>query len=235
MKVDISKYPRAVNDVFDIFYWEQEEIRIVGGCVRDLVLGETPKDWDMCTPCVPELVMMILQNRGYKPFDLSNGHGTISVIIDGETIEITTLRIDAETDGRHAKVKFTTDWKQDAERRDFTFNAMSADAWGNVHDYFGGVNDLNEKIIKFVGNAEARIEEDYLRILRYFRFAQRFSLGMDTQDLLVIEANRHGLKNISGERIWMEMQKILVGNRANKLLHLMNEIDVLEAIGMSIR
>lgn len=233
MKIDVMKYPSAVMEVFSMFWAEHHEIRIVGGCVRDLVMGHTPKDWDMCTPLLPEQTVALLETYGHKPFDLSNGHGTISVIINGDTIEITTLRIDEQTDGRHATVKFTSDWKADAERRDFTWNAMSADEAGNVYDYFGGMRDIAYHRINFVGDEHKRIQEDYLRILRYFRFAGRFDMYMSPESLAAIKYNLAGMSKVSGERIWMEMQKILVGPQY--VLKTMDQTGVLAQIGMITR
>jgi len=225
-----TKFPQSVRDVFNTFAWQAHEIRLVGGCVRDLVMGRTPKDWDMCTPSTPEQVTKVLEDAGYKPFDLSNGHGTISVIIWGDTIEITTLRVDEQTDGRHAQVKFTTDWYQDAERRDFTWNAMSMDDTGNIYDYFFGMDDIKYNEIRFVGSTAKRIEEDYLRILRYFRFAGRFNMRMNVRDLEMIERLLPGMSKVSGERIWMEMKQILTGPAS--VLNTMEKYGVLSQIGI---
>jgi tRNA nucleotidyltransferase/poly(A) polymerase len=213
----------------------KHEIRLVGGCVRDLVLGVQPKDWDMCTPSTPDQVTKVLADAGYKPFDLSNGHGTVSVIIWGETIEITTLRIDTETDGRHATVEFTTDWRKDAERRDFTWNAMSMDDRGQIYDYFGGTDDMENGVIRFVGNADERIKEDYLRILRFFRFAARFDMKWKLNETQAILHNVRGLKKVSGERIWMEMQKILADKNGQYMLYVMDHLGVLDEIGLKLR
>lgn len=232
MRINSDLYPIAVQSVFTAFAENNAEIRACGGCIRDVVLGVTPKDWDMCTPVLPVTTMAILEAYGFKPFDLSNGHGTISVIIDGETIEITTLRIDTETDGRFAKVHFTTNWELDAERRDFTWNAMSADGFGHVFDYFGGVADLNSNRIVFVGWPEKRIEEDYLRILRYFRFAARFQMFMDPFTLTTINRLAPGLTRVSGERIWMEMKKILETPNNALILDAMRTTSVLPTIGI---
>lgn len=229
------QFPQAVHDVFAAFSWQAHEIRLVGGCVRDLVLGVQPKDWDMCTPSTPDQVTKVLEDAGYKPFDLSNGHGTVSVIIWGDTIEITTLRIDAETDGRHATVEFTTDWKKDAERRDFTWNAMSMDETGQVFDYFGGQDDLSKNIIRFVGDANKRIQEDYLRILRFFRFAARFEMEWKLNETKAILDNSRGLKKVSGERIWMEMQKILSDKNGEYIMYVMDHLGVLDEIGLKLR
>lgn len=210
------------------------EIRIVGGAVRDLVLGKTPKDIDMATTALPEQSIQLLKTAGIRVEPTGLQHGTISAIIDKEPYEITTLRIDAETDGRHAKVSFTTDWKLDAERRDLTYNAMSLDFDGNLYDYFGGVDDLKSGVTRFVGNPNYRIQEDYLRILRYFRFAGRQpSPEWDTDTLRAIKANAHGLTRISGERIWAEMSKILSGSHTVEILINMEQTDVLSNIGLS--
>lgn len=212
-----TNFPEALYDIDAAFFAFNVPIRLVGGAVRDVVMGKQPKDYDLATPAKPEETMRILnwmyenRNRGGagRPFDLSNGHGTISIIIDGETYEITTLRVDAETDGRHAKVEFVEDFRLDAARRDFTINAMSMTiSTEQLFDYFGGQQDIKDKVIRFVGDAEKRIQEDYLRILRFFRFAARYEWKMDINAVFAIEKNVEGLKEISGERIWMEIQQI---------------------------
>lgn len=232
MNTDPSKYPMGVKDVFGIFWLWDQPVRIVGGCVRDLLLGVEPKDWDMCTPVLPEKVCEMLSFSGFTPIDLSNGHGTISVIIDGETIEITTLRVDAQTDGRHATVEFVTDWELDAARRDFTINALSADCLGNVFDYFDGVNDLKNRAIQYVGSAEQRIEEDYLRILRFFRFSARFGYNPTLNEVETAKNAVSGLDKVSGERIASEMRKILTGPNVASIMISMDAAGVLKQIGM---
>lgn len=211
-------------------------VRLVGGCVRDMLLGITPKDWDMTTPALPEEIINILKAANINAFDMSNGHGTITAVINGEPYEITTLRQDLETDGRHAVVGFTDNWEVDAERRDFTFNALSMDWDGNIYDYFGGVADLEAGLVRFVGDAEKRIQEDYLRILRYFRFLGRMPKPeADVEALAAISANRNGLANISGERIWSEMKKILSGENVEFIMTLMEESKVFGAIELMTR
>lgn len=211
-------------------------VRLVGGCVRDMLLGITPKDWDMTTPALPEEIINILKAANINAFDMSNGHGTITAVINGEPYEITTLRQDLETDGRHAVVGFTDNWEVDAERRDFTFNALSMDWDGNIYDYFGGVADLEAGLVRFVGDAEKRIQEDYLRILRYFRFLGRMPKPeADVEALAAISANRNGLANISGERIWSEMKKILSGEHVEFIMTLMEESKVFGAIELMTR
>lgn len=210
------------------------EIRIVGGAVRDLVQGIDPKDIDMASDAQPEQMMQLLDSVGIRHEPTGLQHGTITAIIDGEPIEITTLRIDTNQDGRHAQVEFTNDWRLDAERRDLTFNAMSMEMDGTLHDYFGGVDDLQNGHAKFVGDADLRLKEDYLRILRFFRFQGR--LGTPTWDNETMDAvrrNADGLKAVSGERIWMEMEKIL-SNEASRVdvLKKMQQADVLNAINV---
>lgn len=211
-------------------------VRLVGGCVRDMLLGITPKDWDMTTPALPDEIIKILKAANIECFDMSNGHGTITAVINGEPFEITTLRQDLETDGRHAVVGFTDKWEVDAERRDFTFNALSMDWDGNIYDYFTGVEDLKAGVVRFVGDAEKRIQEDYLRILRYFRFLGRMENPVaDVETLSVISANRAGLANISGERIWSEMKKIFAGEHVDFIIKLMDETKITGAIDLMIR
>lgn len=209
------------------------EVRIVGGAVRDLVMGKDPKDIDMATDARPEEMMAVLDSVGIHHEPTGLQHGTITAIIDGEPIEITTLRIDAQTDGRHAEVEFTNDWRKDAERRDLTFNAMSMSMDGMLYDYFDGVEDLAAGRARFVGDADARMQEDYLRILRYFRFQGRLdNPTWDPETMAAVARNARGLENISGERVWMEMSKILSRPSKRDVLQRMDQADVLEAIDM---
>lgn len=209
------------------------EVRIVGGAVRDLVMGKDPKDIDMATDARPEEMMEVLDVVGIRHEPTGLQHGTITAILDGEPIEITTLRVDVDTDGRHAEVEFTNDWRKDAERRDLTFNAMSMTLDGTLYDYFDGVNDLAAGRARFVGDADARMQEDYLRILRFFRFQGRLdSPTWDPETMAAVARNAKGLEGISGERIWMEMNKILSRPSKNEVLQRMDRADVLEAIDM---
>jgi tRNA nucleotidyltransferase (CCA-adding enzyme) len=195
------------------------DLRIVGGAVRDLMLGKDPKDIDLASDATPQESMGMLKDAGIKVIETGLEHGTITAVVDGEEFEITTLRVDVETDGRHAEVEFTKDWEIDAERRDLTFNAMSLELDGTLHDYFGGIDDLKAGVAKFVGDSDKRIQEDYLRILRYFRFQGRTPTpNFDKETLDAIERNAAGLQKISGERIWMETAKILSGNHAMAIL-----------------
>ena len=240
-KFDAKKLLRKISDlktlqkIDNIFRKEGYEIRLVGGAVRDLILGRTPKDLDLATTAMPENSIDILKRRGIKVIETGLQHGTITAVIDGEEYEITTLRIDRETDGRHADVEWTRDWKKDAERRDLTFNAMSLDLDGTLYDYYGGVEDLKNNQPIFVGNPDARIKEDYLRILRYFRFQGRMDKPQWHDETLdAIKSNASGLKQISGERIWMEMQKIMQGNHASEILDVMHQLNIDQYIDVDL-
>ena len=183
--------------------------RLVGGCVRDNLLGKTPKDYDFATHLLPEEVIEIFSNNGIEVVPSGLQHGTVMVILDGIGYEITTLRTDDETDGRHAIVSFTDSWEKDAERRDFTFNALYMDKEGTIYDYYNGVEDLKNNIIRFIGSAEKRIKEDSLRILRYFRFMTRIDNPITVeQDKIDIKSNVQLMDILSKERILSELTKI---------------------------
>lgn len=209
------------------------ELRIVGGAVRDILMDKDPKDIDLATDATPQESMELLKSQDIRVIETGLQHGTVVAHIDGEDYEITTLRIDKETDGRHAEVEFTKDWETDAERRDLTFNAMSMDFDGNLYDYFGGHEDLKSGRAKFVGDTDKRVQEDYLRILRYFRFQGRTdSPNFDQDTVDKITSNASGLGQISGERIWSEVGKILSGNHVPKILNQMYKSDVMKHIGL---
>ena len=224
----------SIKKLDKVFKNNKHELRIVGGAVRDLALDKTPKDIDLATDATPDEMIAILDkaNIKYKPTGLE--HGTITAILDNEPFEITTLRADTETDGRHAEVEFVRSWEEDAKRRDLTYNAMSMDMEGNVFDYFNGMDDLQDKVSNFVGDADERIKEDYLRILRYFRFQGRLSTPSWNEDTLkAISSNVKGLQNISAERIWQEMSKVLAGNNVANVLTHMTKSGVSKVIGLS--
>lgn len=208
-----------------------EESRLVGGCVRDTLIGADPKDLDMATTALPDDVQRLCEEAGMRVVPTGLQHGTVTVVHDGVPYEVTTLRDDVETDGRHARVQFVRDWKIDAARRDFTINAMSIDAKGELHDYFGGYDDLMAGRVRFVGTAAGRIQEDYLRIMRYFRFRARFGADVDGPTFAAVERNSEGLKRISVERVWSEFKKIIVHPEGYGQLLLMGELGVLECIG----
>ena len=214
-------------------------LRLVGGVVRDLLLGKAPKDVDLATECTPDDMIRLFDSQGIRYIPTGLEHGTVTVHVEntGTDYEITTLRVDRETDGRHALVNFTTDWRLDAERRDLTINAMSLDFNGTLYDYFEGQRHLAEKRVLFVGDATSRIKEDYLRILRYFRFYGRIvpSAGQhDAETLEAICSLAHGLENISVERIWMEVRRIVTGGHAPHLIRTMYSTRVAKYIGGSL-
>jgi tRNA nucleotidyltransferase (CCA-adding enzyme) len=225
----------ALETLDKLFKSNNYDIRIVGGAVRDIALGKVPKDIDLASDATPDEIIAMLDNANirHKPTGLE--HGTLTVIIDDEPYEITTLRADTETTGRHATVNFIRNWKEDARRRDLTYNAMSLDFDGTLYDYFGGMNDLQNSTSKFVGDADQRIKEDYLRILRYFRFQARIenpSWSLDTLD--AVKDNAKGLTNISVERVWQEMQKLLVSPSMASAINWMNKTGVAKYIGLDI-
>jgi tRNA nucleotidyltransferase/poly(A) polymerase len=210
-----------------------EESRLVGGCVRDQLLGIDPKDIDIATTALPEKVQEVFETAGFKVLPTGLQHGTVTVMHDGVPYEVTTLRTDVETDGRHAKVAYIRDWGHDAERRDFTINAMSVGADGILHDYFGGYDDLMEGRVRFVGDAARRITEDYLRILRFFRFRARFGSTVDDAVFDAIVKHAGGLHDISVERIWSEVSKIICHQDGYGQILLMDELGVLPNIGFN--
>ncbi len=186
------------------------EVRFVGGCVRDALAGRPVKDVDIATHLAPEEVVRMLEEAGLKAVPTGIEHGTVTAVSGGKPFEITTLREDVETYGRHAKVAFTDDWTADAARRDFTFNAMSCAPDGTLYDPFDGAADLAAGRVRFVGEARARIEEDYLRLLRFFRFQAHFGKGPPDPEALATAAElAPELTRLSGERIRDELLKLL--------------------------
>ena len=172
---NISKFLKKASSAIDIIeVLGNQNAKFVGGCVRDAVLGKLAKDIDIATCFKPNEVMEVLQKAKIKTIPTGIKHGTITALYKNQTFEITTLRKDVTTDGRHAEVSFTDSWQEDAKRRDFTINALYLDTKGNIFDYFNGLEDLKSKKVIFIGDAKTRSEEDNLRILRYFRFFQRF-------------------------------------------------------------
>jgi poly(A) polymerase len=204
------------------------EVRFVGGCVRDAVVGRAIKDIDLATPDPPETVIALLKRAGLKAVPTGIEHGTVTAVAEGQPFEVTTLRRDVESYGRHAKVEFTDDWRADAARRDLTFNAMSLSPDGTLHDYFGGYDDLLAGRVRFVGDAVTRIEEDVLRLLRFFRFFAHY--GEPPPDAEALAACRRlapKLPGLSGERLQAETLKLLAARDPAPVLMLMQEQEVL--------
>ncbi len=202
----------------------------VGGCVRNALLGEAVTDIDMATTHPPERTVKLLENAGIKAIPTGIDHGTITAVLDKSTIEITTLRKDVETDGRHAEVAFSDSWVEDAERRDFTMNTLLADEKGNVFDPLEvGLKDLEARRVVFVGAPSKRIEEDYLRILRFFRFFAQYGAGEpDAAALKACQAAADKIPNLSKERITQEFFKILAVKDSTKILKLIFDHGVLK-------
>ena len=189
---------------------EENKVRFVGGCVRKAICGETIDDIDLATSIEPDQVKKKLGDKNIEVIDTGISHGTVTAILNEKKFEITTLRKDISTDGRHASVEFTSDWKEDASRRDFTINAIYSDIEGRIYDPFNGISDLQKGKIKFIGSSEERIQEDYLRILRYFRFFCQYSNNdHDNEDIKPIRKFINGLNKVSNERIFDELRKIL--------------------------
>lgn len=205
--------------------------RLVGGCVRDLLAGREVADFDLAAPEPPEAIMQRLRACAIRVVPTGLAHGTVTAVIDDRPHEITTLRRDVETDGRHAVVAWTDDWQEDAARRDFTINAMSLDRAGHLHDYFGGAADLTAGRVRFVGRPGARIEEDALRILRFFRFQARYGSGEpDADAVAAIAARVPLLRQLSAERVWSELRRLLQSDMPSGAVRLMRTLGVLDAV-----
>lgn len=207
------------------------DVRFVGGCVRDALLKRPAKDIDIATPDPPERVMALLQRAGIHVIPTGIAHGTVTAVIGKAHYEITTLRVDAESFGRHARVEFTDDWRADASRRDFTMNALSADPEGRVYDFFDGIADLADGRVRFVGEPEKRIEEDALRLLRFFRFHAHYGRGrMGSRALEACRRMADRLDGLSGERVAGELVRLLLADDPAPVLLTMRDKGILAHI-----
>ena len=215
-----------------LFQAQGFDLRFVGGCVRDHLAGKTPKDLDLCTDANPDEQVAIYNQANIKHIPTGIDHGTITVVLNDVVYEITSLRLDVATDGRRATVAYTRDWVEDLARRDFTFNAMSFTFDGLLVDPFNGHSDLRNGIVRFVGDADQRIREDYLRILRYFRFMGRFGQGNVPYYNNDIVNNAQGLAQISKERVWSEIKQILAGPNAAKMMLAIHQHNCAEFIDL---
>jgi tRNA nucleotidyltransferase/poly(A) polymerase len=226
---------REETEVEQIFkaidsFSSNSEIRYVGGCVRKIINKEKVDDIDLAVNLKPTDVCEALKNKKIKYYESGIEHGTITALLNGTKFEITSLRKDVDTDGRHAKVEFSKDWKEDASRRDFTINSIYADLEGNLFDPFNGKKDLEKGKINFIGNAEIRIVEDYLRILRYIRFFLNYSKNKhDQKTIKIIKKHLSGFSGISSERLLDEFKKLL---KSNGFLKLTKDKDSLEIINL---
>lgn len=221
----------SLRRVFDLLNVEGGEVRVVGGAVRNSLMGVPAGDVDMATTWHPDEVVARAKAAGIKVVPTGIDHGTVTLVIDGTPYEVTTLRRDVATDGRRAEVAFGTDWKMDAERRDFTINALYADYQGEVVDDVGGLADIESRTLRFIGNAAERVAEDYLRILRFFRFFAHYGNGRpDADGLRACAQARSKLSTLSAERVWAETKKLLSAEDPGRALLWMRQAGVLTEI-----
>ena len=210
---------------------EGDQALIVGGAVRNSLMGYPIGDVDIATTVRPEKVIARAGLAGMRAIPTGFAHGTVTVVADAQSYEVTTLREDIETDGRHATVIFGNDFKKDAARRDFTMNALYADNSGFIHDYVGGLEDILYRRVKFIGDAKTRIQEDYLRILRFFRFSADYSEGkLDPDGLAAIIEEKQGLETLSAERLKNELLKLLLARKTVPVLTSMTHIGIFDII-----
>lgn len=218
----------AITRLLQALTAEGAEVRFVGGCVRDWLLGQHSDDLDLATTSKPEDTQRLLEQAGIHAIPTGIQHGTITAIVEHRPFEITTLRCDIACDGRHAEVAFTDNWEEDAARRDFTINALSLAPDGTLYDYFDGQRDLAAGHIRFIGNADERIREDGLRILRFFRFYARYGTPPpDATALAACKQQARMLDQLSGERIQAEMKKLLISRGAVEAIQLMAEYHII--------
>ncbi|RWB06276.1 CCA tRNA nucleotidyltransferase [Mesorhizobium sp.] len=208
-----------------------EEARVAGGAVRNALIGQPVADVDIATTTVPDETIRRAEAAGFKAVPTGIEHGTVTIVAGGKPFEVTTLRADIETDGRRAKVLFGRDWKADAERRDFTINALYAEADGTIVDLVGGIADIEARRLRFIGDPEARIREDYLRILRFFRFFAWYGDGRpDAEGLKACARLKEGLGQLSVERVWSELKKLLSAPDPSRALLWMRQASVLTSV-----
>ena len=228
---NITKQTPA-NKIFNAInsYSENSEVRYVGGCIRKIIKKETVDDIDLATNLNPSEICVALKKKEINFYETGIEHGTITAIIDEHKYEITSLRKDVKTDGRHAEVEFSSDWKEDASRRDFSINSIYSDGDGNLFDPYNGKSDLEGGYINFIGDAETRIKEDYLRILRYIRFYLNYSKQKHKPEIIkIIKRNIGGISKLSSERLMDEFKKL---TKSDGFLKLFKDKNSLELIGI---
>lgn len=234
MKITVSWLETApVKRVMEMFSASGHEAYFVGGCVRNALLQEPVSDLDISTPILPETVMQIAQDAGLKAVPTGLDHGTVTVVVEGEPFEITTFRKDVATDGRRAVVTFSTKIEEDARRRDFTMNALYADKEGHLIDPLNGFDDLENRRVRFIDDPDRRIEEDYLRILRFFRFFAWYGdrdAGPDAEAIAACAKHVSGLEGLSRERVGVEILKLLAAPDPSQALGAMDQTGVLNAV-----
>ena len=225
-KIEVTKIFDAINS-----FSKDSEVRYVGGCVRKIINKEEVDDIDLAVNLNPSEVCQCLKNNNIEYYESGILHGTVTAIINKHKFEITSLRQDVDTDGRHAKVEFSKNWKEDASRRDFTFNSIYADIDGNLFDPFDGKKDLENGKINFIGDADKRVKEDFLRVLRYVRFYLNYSKNKhDPEIIKIIKKNLIGLQKISSDRLLDEFKKLL---NTNGFFRLFEDKECLEIINLS--
>ena len=207
------------------------EARIAGGAIRNALLGDEVADIDIATTTLPDETEKRAVAAGFRTVPTGKEHGTVTVIAGSQPYEVTTLRADVETDGRHARVVFGTDWSMDAQRRDFTMNALYAKQDGTIVDLIGGLADVETRTLRFIGDAEARIREDYLRIMRFFRFFAWYGRGRpDADGIRACARLKKGLEQLSAERVWAELKKLLSAPDPSRALLWMRQSGVLSVV-----
>ncbi|MEQ8482346.1 MAG: CCA tRNA nucleotidyltransferase [Hoeflea sp.] len=221
----------ALKRIFELFNREGGEVRVVGGAVRNALMGMAVTDVDLATTWAPEQVVERAQAAGIRAVPTGIDHGTVTLVVEGQGFEVTTLRHDVDTDGRRAVVAFGADWQVDAERRDFTVNALYADRDGSIVDLVGGLQDLETGTIRFIGEADERVAEDYLRVLRYFRFYAHYGAGRpNAAALKACTRARDRLSTLSAERIWKEIKLLFSASDPGRALLWMRQTGVLTAV-----
>jgi poly(A) polymerase len=217
--------------VLSLLDTDGEEARLVGGALRNALLGRPVEEFDIATTATPETIVARARAAKLKSVPIGVAHGTVMLVVDGRPFEVTSLREDVETDGRHAKVRFSRDFETDAKRRDFTMNALSMRREGTLYDYVGGLADIEARRLRFIGDPVARIREDYLRILRFFRFAAAYAEGpLDGSAVLACLRERDGLARLSRERVRSEIMKLLAAPRAGEVTREFCETGLLGAL-----
>ena len=230
--IDITQNTSA-KKIFDAInsYSESSEVRYVGGCIRKIIKKESIDDVDLATNLKPNEVCEALKNKEINYYETGIDHGTITAVIDNLKYEITSLRKDVITDGRHAKVEFSLDWKEDAARRDFSINSIYSDGDGNLFDPNNGKKDLEDGLVNFIGDAEDRIKEDYLRILRYLRFFTNYSNHKHKPEIIkIIKRNIGGISKLSSERLLDEFKKLTLSKNFLKLFEDSNSVELIQII-----
>jgi len=222
---------KPLRSIFAAFERAHVDVCVVGGAIRNTLIDRRVVDVDLATPVLPEAVIQLAKEAGLGAYPTGIDHGTVTLVSDGVGFEVTTLRRDVETDGRHAIVAFTQSWNEDARRRDFTINALYCTSDGTIYDPIGGLADLRRRRVRFIGNAEARIREDYLRILRFFRFSADYGKGqLDAPGLAAAIDLKEGLTELAAERIRAELLKLLAAPFAADIVRTMHDNGILDLV-----